>query len=197
MIAAVIAETLNEMVIVACNWINNSSAWKWWICTNLKNKTMSNNFIYLAGLIGDADLDLEIDRDLETDRSKDLLQNEITWFTQISSMSKRHDNVARANITKSQYLLALFGLLLLLGLLLRLLERLLSYFLTCKIILLIMYNSPDNPSHTNSEIVLHSNIKWHMQRSFYRRRNKDKTNNKGARSFNMQKFVRSVAMITY
>lgn len=39
---------------------------------------MSNNFIYLAGLIGDADLDLEIDRDLETDRSKDLLQNEIT-----------------------------------------------------------------------------------------------------------------------
>lgn len=158
---------------------------------------MSNNFIYLAGLIGDADLDLEIDRDLETDRSKDLLQNEITWFTQISSMSKRHDNVARANITKSQYLLALFGLLLLLGLLLRLLERLLSYFLTCKIILLIMYNSPDNPSHTNSEIVLHSNIKLHMQRSFYRRRNKDKTNNKGARSFNMQKFVRSVAMITY
>lgn len=46
----------------------------------LKNKTMSNNFIYLAGLIGDADLDLdlEIDRDLDTDRSKDLLQNEIT-----------------------------------------------------------------------------------------------------------------------
>jgi len=121
---------------------------------------MSNNYIYLAGLIGDADLDLDLerDRDLDTDRSKDLLQNEITQFT-IISMPKRHDSVAQANIRKSKYLLALFGLLLLLGLLLRLLERLLSYFLTCKIILLIMYNSPDNPSHTNSEIVLHSNIK--------------------------------------
>ena len=121
---------------------------------------MCNNFIYLEGLTGDADLDLdlEIDRDLDTDRSKDLLQNEITQFT-IISMSKRHDNVAQANIRKSQYLLALFGLLLLLGLLLRLLERLLSYFLTCKIIHLIKYNSPENTSHTTSELVLHSNIK--------------------------------------
>lgn len=92
--------------------------------------------IYLEDLTGEADLDL--DTDLETERSKDLLPKKkrkhdypdfVLYFSFLNEATNKE--VKPGKRQGDQYLRFLFGLLLLLRLLLRLLEGLPSYFLTC------------------------------------------------------------------